>query len=311
MARLSQPAHSVYPTPTAGRGVDAVTGSTTAMSSPPLRALSLEASLQSHGNDSLPHSPRRRGSGLSTLSPADCRALRKILRDVCDSSPPSTPSRLEPSEQLCAKTDLTISTVDGIAADEDCALAGNEATDTGYEDEDDSMELSDGVEEATARDAMDVPGHHASQSLLVSNANHRLQASVSAHDKKDGRRYGDGRSLSAKYSKAKRQERNHTDPIVAKEGDSIEGNDSDCQPIPDDIKQLNLMRLSMEKVLDNERVKQERASREREPGIVVSDHSVKHHHAITTIQQQSVHEASDADNEDNDATDEATIVRRS
>ncbi|UPX11384.1 uncharacterized protein EKO05_0001990 [Ascochyta rabiei] len=328
MARLSQPAHSLLATPAAGRVIGTVTGSTTAMSSHPLHTLSPEASLQSHGNDNRPHSPSHRGSEPSTFSPADCRALSKVLRDVGDSSPLLTPSRLEPSEQSCANTDRTSSTIDRVTVDEDYGLAGHEATDAGYEDEDDSMELSDGVENATGRDAVNMPGDHASQSVSNSNSNLWLQDSIPTHDDKDRLRYSECRALNAKYTKARRQEKERTKPAIPKERDTIEDimnlpgkrapparpqdlgrNDSDFQPIPEEIKQLNLMRLSMEKVLDDERVEQERATHEQESGIFVSGHGVPHHRTTTTVQQQSIHEGSDADNEDNDATDDAAETK--
>ncbi|KAF2627835.1 hypothetical protein BU25DRAFT_490998 [Macroventuria anomochaeta] len=313
MAKLSHPADSSHATPVADRTLDATTGSPPAMSSPPPRSLSLEASLQSHGNDNLPHSPPRRGSERSSFSPADCRTLKKILRDVGNNSPPPTPSPFGPIEQLFSNTDRTSSTVQGRTDEnEGYRFVSDEAADTGYEDEDDSMELSEGMEGLTSRDTVSSLGDPASPS--VSKSDRRLQDSISMHDEKDRLKYTGHRSSTTKHSKAKRQEQEHDDLAETTRGDTIEDvmnlpgkrappacpldlgcRDLDRRPIPDDIKQLNRMRLSMEKVLEDERVEQERAEGE-EPGIFIPGFSPPHDMA-TGVDESGLDEF-DADKED-------------
>ncbi|XPS93679.1 hypothetical protein M3J09_003022 [Ascochyta lentis] len=296
------------------------------MPPPPLRLISLEASLQSHGNDTLPPSPSRRGSGPSTFSPADCRALKKILRDVGNSSPPSTPSPPDLGEQLFTNTDCTSDNIDCGAVDDNHHLVGNEATDTGYEDEDDSMELSDSLEDIAAGDSVSVPEKYTLRT--VSCSDRRPQDRVSTHDKKDRLRYSDRRSLGAKYPRARQQEQEYKKSAETKEDDTVEDimnlpgkrapparpqdlgrNNSDRQPIPDDIKQLNRMRLSMERVLENELVEQERRTCEQEPGVFLPGHDDPRRSATISMKQQPVDEASDADNEDNDTIDDTAETK--
>lgn len=285
MARLNQPPDPSYATPANNRTSDAVTNSGLDMSSSaPLRLLSLETGLQSHGNDNLSASPQRRGSGRPSLSPADCRTLEKILHDVV--SPPATPSPLEQSDKLfldggCASTAGAVDGGDGYH------FVGGEATGTGYEDEDDGMELSEGGEVDTAKKTVTSLGDPASPS--VSKSDRRLQESVSVHDEKEKLRYSGGRrSSTTKRAKAKRQEQKRITPLEATGGDTIEDvmnipgkraaparpldlgrRDSDHQ-VPDDINQLNRMRLSMEKVLEQERAEQEHAEGEGEPGVFIT-----------------------------------------
>jgi|SRR5690242_3847554 len=149
MARLNQPADFSHATPAVSQVADVIAGSD-AMSSPVLRPLSFEASLQSHGADQLPPSPLRRSSGQSPFSPADCRTLERLLRSTSVSSPPETPSPLEQGKHGAQLLQDTPSSPTGLSDRTDEAESyqsfGGEMTDTGYEDEDDSMELSEGTE---------------------------------------------------------------------------------------------------------------------------------------------------------------------
>lgn len=186
-------------------------------SPPPLRPLSLDTGLQSHGNDNLPESPLRRGSSGPSLSPADCRTLKKVLRNVA--SPPATPSPLEQSDQLfpdgsCAGTTFTSDQGDGYH------LVGGEATDTGYEDEDNSMELSDGGETGTDQVITSL-GEPASP--FVSKSERRLQESVSLHDEKEKMRYSSGqRSSTTKPTKTKRTQKGRTRSRDVEAGGKVE-----------------------------------------------------------------------------------------
>ncbi|KAF1932160.1 uncharacterized protein M421DRAFT_89513 [Didymella exigua CBS 183.55] len=254
-------------------------------SSPPLRALSLESSLQSHGNDNLPASPPRQGSDRPSLSPADCRTLEKILRDVA--SPPATPSPVEQNDQLFLNGHHGITN----AADEeeDYHSVGGEATDTGYEDDDDSMELSEGIEDVIVKKAIISLGEPVSPS--ASKSDRRLQESISTHDEKEKMRYSSGRRSSTKRAKVKRPEHERTtrlDALDALGGDTIEDvttipdnhapppplrsldighSDSGRQAVPDDVQQLNRMRLSMGKVLEQELVEQEQTEGKDESSV--------------------------------------------
>lgn len=285
MARLSQVPDPLYTTPLSSRTTKPVASDQRSMpSSPPLRPLALETSLQSHGNDNLPASPPRQDFGRSSLSPADCRTLEKILRDV--SSPPATPSTLEQSDQLFPDNGRISTTATADEENGGYHFVGGEATDTGYEDEDDSMELSEGGETVTHQVVTSL-GEPASPS--VSYSERRLQESVSAHDEKEKLRYSSGRrSSTTRRSKTKRSQQERAAPQDATGADMIEDlmnipdkrapparpldlarNDSDRQKI-DDIKQLTRMRLSTEKVLEQERLEQEHAESDEEPGVFIS-----------------------------------------
>ncbi|KAF3046406.1 hypothetical protein E8E12_007850 [Didymella heteroderae] len=283
MARLSQAPDPLYTIPLSSRTPRPVAGDQPNMpSSPKLRPLSVETNLQVHVNDNDRNSPLPRFSGRASLSPADCRTLEKILSDVA--SPPATPSPLEQSNQLSRDSGLA-STV-GATEEEDVShLVRGEATDTGYED--DSMELSEGVENSTGQVVSPLK-EPASPS--VSEPSRHLQESVSAHDEKEKLRYSSGRhSSTTKRSKTNEPqcERNVTQDATA--SDTIEDvmnlpgkhapparsldvgqPDSDRQAVPDDIKQLTYMRLSTEKVLAKEQMEQERAEAEKEPGVFIS-----------------------------------------
>lgn len=183
MARLNRAADlSPSPSPATEYDSDAASGSDIA-ASPPLRTISLAASLQSHGSDNMTTSPAPR----SPLSPADCRTLEKLLRDVSNNSAPSTPSPLGPAEPLYRNSSYQID-IPRIAAREvtSSRIVGGEATDTGYEDDNDSMELTDGMEDLTVHLASlaDV------DSPFVSKSDRRPQDSMSMHDEEDKpRRY--------------------------------------------------------------------------------------------------------------------------
>ena len=287
MARLNQSADSSHTTPAGDRTFNAATGSSPAISSPALRPLSLEASLESHGSDNLPPSPLHLGSGRSSLSPADWCTLIEIVCDVSSSSPPSTPSPLEQGEQLFPNTVRTESIVKGRAFEvKGYHFVGDEAAGTGYEDQDDSMELSECVEGATAGDTMTLLGEPAS--LSVSKSDRWLQDSVSTHDEKDRLRYRGRRSPTIKRLKLKRQEQKLNEPADVTEGDTVEDvinlpskrappagpmdlghSDSDCRPVPEDIKQPNRMRASMDTVLESDRIEQEWTEDKEEPGAFI------------------------------------------
>lgn len=274
MARLSRPADSSHITPVTGRKVDVITDTNTVMSSPTLCPLPLEASLQSHGTDNSPHSPTCRAS----LSLAERRTLEKILDDVSNSSTPKTPNPLVPTEQTPPRS-AQYSDAHGKSTLDDTGFHAvrGEATDTGYEDEDDSMELSEGIENLTARLADLV-------SPSISKSERRLQDSVSMHDEKDRMRYTGRRSSVAKHSKTGRteQQRKTNDDL---HGDTIEdvmnltgkrilltqsskwgGGHADRQSMSENDKRT---RLGVEKKLKEELAKPKSTEHDDEAGIAI------------------------------------------
>lgn len=285
MARLSKAPHPLYTIPLSSRTTKPVAGDQRSMpSSPPLRPLALEASLQSYGNDNLSASPPRQDSSHSSLSPADCRTLEKILRDV--SSPPATPSTLEQGDPLFPD-DGRINTTDTVEEEDGYHFIGGEATDTSCEGKDDSMELSEGEETVTDQVATSL-GEPVSPS--VSKIERRLQGGVSARDEKEKLGYSSSRRSSAsRRSKTKRSQQDHTVSQDATGADTTEDlmnipgkctpparpldparNNSDRQTTEDDITHLTRMRSSTEKVLEQERLKQEHIESDKEPQVFIS-----------------------------------------
>lgn len=285
MARLSQAPDPLYTTTLSSRTPKRVASDEPNMGpSPTLRPLSLETSLQSHDNDNLSASLPCQISGPSSLSPADCHTLERFLRDVA--SPPATPSPLEQNEQLFPNGDCTGTTSTTDDEDEFHSVRG-EATDTGYEDEDDSMELSEGGETVTDQVVTSL-GEPDSRS--ASKSERRLQESVSAHDEKEKIRYSGGRrSSTIRGTKIRRRQQERMTLRDVTAGDTIEDVmnlpnkrvptarlldvgqlSSDREAVPDDIKQLIRASLSTERVLEQERLEQERAKGEDNPGVFVS-----------------------------------------
>lgn len=286
MARLNQTADSAHATPVASRATDTIARSE-AMSSPATRPLTFDASLQSHGTDNLPRSPLRRSSGRSSFSPADCRTLEKILRSASVSSSPLTPSPLDQREQQFPDYPSSAIVPKSYTPDDDSyRFVGGEATDTGYEDEDDSMELSEGMEGATASDTLAVLNDPTSPS--VSKSDRRLQDSVSTHDEKDRLRYTGRQSSVTKQPRTKRRKKSDKASAVP-EGNTIEditnlpekrastsrlshlmNDDSDRHSESNgEAKPLNSLRLSLDKVVDKERVEQDPAELQEKPNSTV------------------------------------------
>lgn len=317
MAKLNQPANFSHALPAAYRTSDTITPSLMAMSSPPLRPISLQASLQSHGNDNLPPSSPHKGSPPSLLSPTDCRTLKKILRDVGHSSPPATPYSVERGEQLFADTDRTGRNLDDSAdKDDESYHFSDETVGTGYEDDGDSMELSEGMEGNTMETSNSLPGSRVSSAVSCSNL--QPQGSVSRHDSRDRLDCTTHGPLIAEYQEAGWGEPNHHNLTKPLEGDTIE----DCmnlpgkcapparpqalvrkglyhRPVPVEISKMDRMRLSTEKILENERVEQECTTLEPEPGVFIPSPDGPSCSKTQAVEQHSVHGTFNFDNEDN------------
>jgi hypothetical protein len=297
MARLNQPADSSHTTPVADRKSDSTADD---MSSPALHPL--------------PPSP----ASSATLSPADCRTLEKILKDVSESSAVQTPSPPGLAEDDARSADVT-----GNLAEEDTAtdagggevihtpgnatkeytshhIIGGEVTDTGYKADDDSLELSEG---ATA--------HLASFSELdspsVSKAERRLQDSASMHDERDRMRYR-SHSWAAKFSRARRSEEQHktdnhilsnpfagTANLPAKRANSSQHTFGVTDPclLPEDKKQMG---LSAEKSFEEERLEYEQSEQTDEPGLAIPHADTAHAKAGEFDDSES--DEFDADKED-------------
>ncbi|KAJ4992021.1 hypothetical protein SVAN01_02342 [Stagonosporopsis vannaccii] len=271
MARLNQSADFSHATPITSQATDA-------MSSPAPRSLAFEASLQSHGADNLPHSPLRRSSGCASFSPADCPTLGRLLCNTNVSSPPQTLSSFEQGEPLLSDSPCS----DSFSSDRtkeavSYYVAGVETTDAGYEDEDDSTELSDSTEVATASAKLALL--HDPISPSISKSDCRLQESVSIHEEKDRRRYNGRQSSISKSSKVERCEKSNTKANADTGGNTLEEvsnspgkrdaaprrlhvihDDFDCQPESVDVvKPLGSLHLSLDEVRMRLRVEQERA----------------------------------------------------
>ncbi|KAI4707519.1 hypothetical protein J4E89_007623 [Alternaria sp. Ai002NY15] len=105
----------------------------------------------------------------SNFSPADCRTLQKILHDVRSPSPLSATSYFDetPAKKLNLTATPTGSLAEERVAKKEKVFDSGDEREGGYEDEDDSMELSDGEDafgidgrEAgdTIEDVMNLPG---------------------------------------------------------------------------------------------------------------------------------------------------------
>ncbi|KAI4609803.1 hypothetical protein J4E80_008449 [Alternaria sp. BMP 0032] len=105
----------------------------------------------------------------SNFSPADCRTLQKILHDVRSPSPLSATSYFDetPARKLILTATPTGSLAEEQVAQKEKVFDSGDEREGGYEDEDDSMELSDGEDafgidgnEAgdTIEDVMNLPG---------------------------------------------------------------------------------------------------------------------------------------------------------
>ncbi|KAJ4322054.1 hypothetical protein N0V94_002633 [Neodidymelliopsis sp. IMI 364377] len=287
MARLSRPADFSHSPIVADRPIASSSVASPILTTSPLRSIPVKASPRSHGNENLSPSPTCEGSGPLSLSPAGCRTLKKTLSDVESLTAPSSLTSTQSGELPFPNTDNAGNTEDDNlgGGDSRYQLVAEEATDAGYEDEDDSMELSDSAEDRidTAVNSAVVSYGHKSTST---SQHRRLQDSVSIHDEMEKLKYSD-RRLS--YVGAKRLERKHR--VLEKDGwpDTMEDvmnlpgshapparpqnlrqHDSDQSTISDDIKHLNQLRLSMEKVLEDERVAHERAERKQESGVFIA-----------------------------------------
>lgn len=290
MARLNQPADFSHATPAVSKVADVIAGSE-AMSSPVLRPLSFEASLQSHGADQLPPSPLRRSSGQSPFSPADCRTLERLLRSTSVSSPPETPSPLEQSKhgaQLLQDTSSSPTVLsDRTEEAESYQSFGGETTDTGYEDEDDSMELSEGTECAMASDTLAVRNDPTLP--YDSKYDRRLQESVSTHDEKERQRYSGQQTSIPKQPKSRRRGKSDIKANASTEGDAIRNGtnlpgervatsrhshmiyqDGDqISESADVVRSLRSLRPSLEKTLNGECAEEERTVHQQMPGFTV------------------------------------------
>ncbi|OSS55165.1 hypothetical protein B5807_00817 [Epicoccum nigrum] len=257
MARLHQPADSSHTTPVADHKSDSTADD---MSSPALHPL--------------PPSP----ASSATLSPADCRTLEKILRDVSEGSAVQSTSSSGLAEQL-AEDDARSADMTGDLAQEDTAThaGGGEFTDTGYKADDDSLELSEGTTAHLASFSdLDSP--------LVSKAERRLQDSASMHDERDRQRYH-SYSWATKFSRAKRSEEQHKTDCHApstpyagamnlpdKRANFSQQKCGVTDPclLPEDNKQREQTRLSVEKSFEEERIDYEQSEQTDEPGLAIS-----------------------------------------
>ncbi|KAF2028134.1 hypothetical protein EK21DRAFT_114189 [Setomelanomma holmii] len=123
------------------------------MPSSPPQHIPLNEALESHGHDGVlpPMTPPTAVHTGASLSLADCRTSKKILEDVRALSPTASSAASERDESLLSFTvDETTSSAPEGEYVGNCAklqYEHGEETEEGYEDEDNSMELSDEAEE--------------------------------------------------------------------------------------------------------------------------------------------------------------------
>ena len=111
--------------------------------------------LETHGNDSAltpPTTPQSDSAARQTLSPADCRTLKKLLGDVRTPSPLASSTNVDVHDVSLLSTEAgEDETSDAGAEDEvqytEPRYEHGDEREEGYEDEDDSMELSDVADE--------------------------------------------------------------------------------------------------------------------------------------------------------------------
>jgi hypothetical protein len=132
-------------------------------SATPLQPIPLNMALETHGNDTAltpPVTLQSASTSHEPLSPADCRTLKMLLTDVRTPSPLASSSVGEQDGSLLSIGDDTAGDDDSDAGNEDqvqyteLQYAVGDKRQGGYQDEDDSMQLSDTTEGA----AQYIPG---------------------------------------------------------------------------------------------------------------------------------------------------------
>ena len=158
---LAQPLNRSASRPTLSHSDMASEQSTTtpstfkAKSDSPLQPIPLRMALETHGNDSTlgaPETPRATTTSSSSLSPADCRTLNKLLNDVWTPSSLASPAVSDLSEPSTSTAEDDVSDAgleDTVHYTEPLLEPGDERED-GYADEDESMDLS--IEQVTTTD---------------------------------------------------------------------------------------------------------------------------------------------------------------
>ncbi|KAH4076315.1 hypothetical protein HBI75_121760 [Parastagonospora nodorum] len=120
-----------------------------AMSSAPLQPATSSAAVKTHddGIATSPSTPLTKPEQ-QQLTPSDCRTLRKILDDANGSPPALSPAKKQQDERLLSVAATENGGSDGGNEDEvqysKTQYGYGDELEAGYEDEDDSMELSDG-----------------------------------------------------------------------------------------------------------------------------------------------------------------------
>jgi hypothetical protein len=207
------------------------------MPSSHLQRISLDAALESHGNDTVlsPNTPSA-DENRSPLSPSDCRTLKKILEDVQSPSRTVSPLLTEHNDCLLGIVESTDDGSSDTGHEDEVQYTekqydyGDEA-DEGYADEDDSMDLSD----AGQNDSV----VYEDESILASD-----------HDTREYV-WSDGDTIEDIMNTPGK-----TAPPAPKQelgGVCLHG-----QPTPDETKVIKLQRAAIEEAVRQERIKQER-----------------------------------------------------
>jgi hypothetical protein len=209
-----------------------------------LQPTTSDAVLESHGNEtvlsgSIP-SPNKE---LSPMTPADCRTLKKILEDVHSPSPFASPVMQRQDDSMLS-VDLTedgssdTGIEDEVPYTEPQYVCGDEL-EAGYEDEDDSMELSDaGGESPDDAGHADASASDADQSIVTS------QEDDSVYVWSDGDTIEDIMNTPGKTAPPARPQ--HLDGVYLRD-----------IATPDETKEIKQQRATLEMAVVKERVAQE------------------------------------------------------
>jgi hypothetical protein len=209
--------------------------------SSPFHEVPLDVALKTHGNETLHllQTPPRE-SVRAPLSPADCRTLEKILEDTRSPSPLASHARDESLLSVESFQDGSSDTgVEDTVQYTDRQHDHGDESDDGYEDEDDSMDLSDTVDE----------GFHDGDD--VDNEDHGEGPSTLSVDEEPEYEWSDGDTIEDIMNMPGK-----TAPPARQQ--DLGGMYTHDQPTSDKTKEIKLKRASLERALVRERVNQER-----------------------------------------------------
>jgi hypothetical protein len=245
--------------------LEATLPSSPAMPTTSLQPTTLDAALKTHSNDTatVPSSPPVE-TARSPMTPADLRTLKKILNDTQSPSPPISPVIRQQDDSLLNITTSEDRSSDTGIEDEvqyvEKQFNYGDEREEGYEDEDDSMELSDeGLED-----------YEAQGSVLLDDEEREYVWS-------DGDTIEDIMNTPGQTASPARPQ-------------DIDGVYQHNPPMPGDIKEIKLQRVAVEQV-----VKQERLDQENREAAAIGDETAGLDQASIQEQDDAVELSGDSD----------------